>query len=82
MLLVQLVGERLAGLLGDVGDDDLGTLLDEGARDRGALPLRRSGDDGALARESVHDGSFEMVFGWSCITASAAKPTAGSRSAK
>src|SRR6478735_3823467 len=84
VLRAELGSECLAGLLGDVGDDDLGALLDERPGDGLALSLCGAGDDGALACESVgHDLSFEVEpLGWSCITASAAKPTAGSRSAK
>ena len=52
--VAELVGERLARLLGDVGDDDPGALGDERARDRRALPLRAAGDDGDLAVESAH----------------------------
>ena len=82
----ELVGQRLPRLLGDVGDHDLSTLRDEGSRDLGALSLRRPGDDRALAGESVHQ--LPSVVGLSVgalprsITESAAKPTAGSRSAK
>ena len=54
----ELVGQRLALVLGHVGDDDPGALGDVRADDARALPHRATGDDGDLARpDAAHQTS-------------------------
>ena len=76
----ELVGERLARLLGDVGDHDLRALGDERPDDAGTLSLRAAGDDRDLAVETAHECIVPQMV--SCMIESAAKPTAGSRPSK